>query len=490
MSKKGFKKLEEHEMKSFDSGSETELYLGPSTASTRSGGWYSWCLLLYMVLLTVLILMLCVFLAFMAYTTKIIADNCSSVESQLDGVKNDLMSLKDTSSHSGREFVTELRALNRSLLKLESTYEITHQQMELSMDGLVNRVGVLETSRQDGTPSNGVEQLYKEVVSLNISVRQLLDSSGDIMKAMDSITTAINSYDSQLRGLHRDHGDLSSNQATLGAAVEGIRGSLTDLQAEVNVVRDSALENNKVMHQTMERLALQLAQLEAAVGVLNQSLSQKPTTPPMVHHMTSEVPLPSATIPPSQPTLKPNVPSFTSLPPPSTSTTSTTSTSTSSPSLTASLSLHSQSLKMDMPPQPTPYSSVVITGSLTPVLTPLPQTPIPTTSTLGNTSSGTTHEMRNGTGTSIKASVVLQKAESESAVPGRSENVAATPSISEWESTFNMTDTDGNGKLNENEFNSLFGDDGKAIFPMVDKNNDHYITRDELMNAFLKNQLP
>lgn len=98
--------------------------------------------------------------------------------------------------------------------------------------------------------------------------------------------------------------------------------------------------------------------------------------------------------------------------------------------------------------------------------------------------------MRNGTGTSIKASVVLQKAESESAVPGRSENVAATPSISEWESTFNMTDTDGNGKLNENEFNSLFGDDGKAIFPMVDKNNDHYITRDELMNAFLKNQLP
>lgn len=60
----------------------------PSLLPPQSGGWYSWCLLLYMVLLTVLILMLCVFLAFMAYTTKIIADNCSSVESQLDGVKN------------------------------------------------------------------------------------------------------------------------------------------------------------------------------------------------------------------------------------------------------------------------------------------------------------------------------------------------------------------------------------------------------------------
>ena len=75
----------------------------------------------------------------------------------------DLTSFKDASSHSGKGFVAELRSLNRSLLKLESTYDLSHQQMELSMDGLVNRMGILEANRQDGTPSIGVEQLFKEV---------------------------------------------------------------------------------------------------------------------------------------------------------------------------------------------------------------------------------------------------------------------------------------------------------------------------------------
>eukprot|EP00731_Ephydatia_muelleri_P018221 Em0011g261a len=501
MSKKGFKKLEEHEMKSFgdgDSGSETELYLGPSATSIRSRGWYSWCLLLYVVLLTILILMLCVFMAFMAYTMKVIADNCSSVETRLDGVKDDLTSFKDASSHSGKGFVAELRSLNRSLLKLESTYDLSHQQMELSMDGLVNRVGILEVNRQDGTPSIGVEQLFKEVASLNSSIRQLVGSSGDTMKAMDSITTAINSYDSQLRDLHRDHGDLSSNQATLGAAVDGIRGSLADLQAEVNALRDSALERNRVVHQSMEQLALQLAQLEAAVGVLNQSLGHEPATSstnmPVVHHMSSEVPLPSATVPPAtqQPSLKPeqNMPSFTisssSPAPPSTTT------SSSSSHLTASTSLHSHSSQMDMLPQPTPSlagnSSVVsIVGPLTTVLAPLPQTPVPPTFPPGNTSSGTTAKTGNGTGTNSNTSVVRQEVESGSVVPS---SIAATPSPSDWETTFNTTDADGNGKLSASEFHSSFGDDGDAIFPMLDKNGDHYITRDELMSAFMENQLP
>eukprot|EP00731_Ephydatia_muelleri_P018236 Em0011g276a len=353
MSKKGFKKLEEHEMKSFgdgDSGSETELYLGPSATSIRSRGWYSWCLLLYVVLLTILILMLCVFMAFMAYTMKVIADNCSSVETRLDGVKDDLTSFKDASSHSGKGFVAELRSLNRSLLKLESTYDLSHQQMELSMDGLVNRVGILEVNRQDGTPSIGVEQLFKEVASLNSSIRQLVGSSGDTMKAMDSITTAINSYDSQLRDLHRDHGDLSSNQATLGAAVDGIRGSLADLQAEVNALRDSALERNRVVHQSMEAAGIATGSAGGS-GWCAQPVTRSRTSYVFNQHASGN------------------------------------------------------------------SSVVSIVGPLTTVLAPLPQTPVPPTFPPGNTSSGTTAKTGNGTGTNSNTSVVRQEVESGSVVP-------------------------------------------------------------------------
>lgn len=75
----------------------------------------------------------------------------------------DLSSLRDSGSHSGKGLVADLRSLNHSLLRMESTYELSHQQMELTMDGLFNRMAVLETTRQDGAVSNGMEQLYKEV---------------------------------------------------------------------------------------------------------------------------------------------------------------------------------------------------------------------------------------------------------------------------------------------------------------------------------------
>ena len=76
----------------------------------------------------------------------------------------DLFSLRGSNSHSEKGVVAELRSLNRSLLKIENTFELTHQEMELSMAALVNRVVVLETGgKQDGTFSSGMEQLHKEV---------------------------------------------------------------------------------------------------------------------------------------------------------------------------------------------------------------------------------------------------------------------------------------------------------------------------------------
>lgn len=465
-------------MKTFggDSGSETELYLGPTATAVRSKGWYSWCVLLYMVLLTVLILLLCVFMAFMAYTMKVIADNCSSMDDRLGVVKNDLKSLKDTKSYSGKGFDTELRRLNHTLLRLESTYELSHQQMELSMEGVVNRLAVLEVNRQGGQANSEIEQLYKMVVNLNSNMSQLLGPSGDIQsifKSLDSITTAINSYDFQLRNLHRDHGDLSSNQAALSAAVDGVKGGLSDLKVELNAVRDSALERHKVMYQSVQLLASQLDQLQTAVGVLNQSLglATVPAPSASVHQIFStEVSPPITSI--WQSTLKPdhNIPStgtsFLSLP----------STSSLSP--------------LFNPPQPTPSLtgnvSVSIpggSGSLTSVPAQPRQTPVPTpyTSSITNTT-GATPTAENGTETTNNSSSTPKI--SQSSVPSSSGDGATTLAVSDWETTFNMTDANRDGKLSKQELDSVFGTDGDTLFPILDKNDDHYITQDEMKDAF------
>lgn len=308
-SKRGFKKLQDHELAELASvqpGSDSEVELDlrgdlePDHSAGGCGTSCCWCIALYLVLLTCLVLLLGAFSGYLAYNLWSLSDKVNSNYQSWDGKISKLAAdVKSTQSRCNRQYsamghtIMDLTDNVTDLLNRINSLNASVRSLQAVVNPMSNTVTRLDETSEDKFQSlndrlkkiedsphleliEQVDAIHNEMRLLNGSMSLLSQSLSDVQNMrtqMASMSGMMESYDSQLLGLHRDLGDLTNAHTTLEEKVGGLSEDLAGLQGKVDDVEKAITTSHEQMQQSSDLLSNQFTNVQVVVSALNDSLS-------------------------------------------------------------------------------------------------------------------------------------------------------------------------------------------------------------------------
>jgi methyl-accepting chemotaxis protein/Ca2+-binding EF-hand superfamily protein len=267
-SRKGFRKLESHELSEFstlkgeESGSDTEMIeeMEGESVSRRGGGTCCWCVALYVILLTCAVVLMAMTGVYFGYNMLRISSDyrqrIGRLESRVDELEKSISDAKTSSKSDMDQMKQRLGGVNSSLLQVTS--DLSSHSKEVH-----GKLGAVEGDVADLKQRMGAFESHPPTIGE--------DEVNEMRNNMAEFRSHIESYDAQLAEVKRLTGDTTSQATKVDERVQLFERNLTSLRGGLERLQQGHRETDS----NLDLLTVQFSALQTVVQGINRTLLQE-----------------------------------------------------------------------------------------------------------------------------------------------------------------------------------------------------------------------